>query len=118
MTKRINHVVSSPDRSSLALKKDTSIPPLPNSGPSPPSAPPPPPPTAVHTKEDTCTNTNMQDDAVENPEGEGVLTRGSNEEPENRTFDQVLASLAELTEKHCETVQVNTVHVCKDEIIV
>lgn len=115
MTKRVNHVVLSPDQSSSALdahKKDSSIPPLLNSGLSP-GAPPPPPPTVIHTKEDM--NTNMQDDVVENPEGGGVLTRGSNEEPQNRTFDQVLASLAELTEKHCETVQVNTV--CKDEIM-
>ena len=112
MTKRVNHVVSvsSPDSStSSALdphkKKNTSIPPLLNSGLSPSG--PPPPPTAFHTEEDIITNTNVKDDVVENPgESEGVLTRGSNEEPENRTFDQVLASLAELTDKHCETVQV------------
>ena len=115
MTKRVNHVVSvsSPDSStSSALdphkKKNISIPPLLNSGLSP-SGPPPqaPPPTAICTEEDK--DTNVQDDVVENPgESEGVLTRESNEESENRTFDQVLASLAELTDKHCETVQVNT----------
>ncbi len=115
MTKRVNHVVSasSPDRSALdPHKKDTSIPPLLNSGLSPSGPPPLPPPTAVHPEEeDTNTKFNVQDDVVENPgagESEGVLTRDSNEEPENRTFDQVLASLAELTDKHHETVQVNT----------
>lgn len=111
MTKRVNHVVaSSPDRStSSASKKDTSIPPLVNSGPGPSSGALPPPPTVIHTKEDTTTNT--QDDAVQDSpkESEGViLTRGSIEETENRTFDQVLDSLNELTDKHCETVQVNT----------
>jgi hypothetical protein len=114
MTKRVNHVVSvsSPDRSVLdPHKKDTSIPPLLNSGLSPSGPPPLPPPTAIHTEEDTNTKFNVQDDVVENPgagESEGVLTRDSNEEPENRTFDQVLVSLAELTDKHRETVQVNT----------
>ena len=113
MTKRVNHVVSvsSPDSStSSALdphkKNNTSIPPLLNSGLSP-SGPPPPPPTAFHTEKDITNTINVKDDMVENPgESEGVLTRGSNEEPENRIFDQVLASLAELTDKHCETVQV------------
>ena len=107
MTKRVNHVVSvsSPDSStSSALdphkKNNTSTPPLLNSGLSPSG--PPPPPTAFHTEED-ITNTNVKDDMVENPgESEEMLTK----EPENRTFDQVLTSLAELTDKHCETVQV------------
>lgn len=100
MTKRVNHVISSPNQSSTAVgaqKKDESIPPLLNSGLNP-SVPPPLPPIVAYTKEDTMTKT--QDDMTKNPEN-GV------EEPESRTFDQVLASLTELTEKHCETVQVN-----------
>ena len=104
MTKRVNHVISSPNQSSTALEKDTSIPPPINSGPNP-SAPPPPPSTVIHTKE--ATNTKTQDNVTENPESDGVLTSGrKKEEPESRTFDQVLASLTELTEKYCKTVQV------------
>ena len=90
-------------------KKDASVPPpVLNSGLNP-SAGVLPPPTVIHTKEDKDTDNAMQDGVTENrEESEGVLgTRSGNEEPENRTFDQVLASLAELTEKYCENAQVS-----------
>ena len=105
MTKRVNHVTSSPDQSSSTVatqKKDTSIPPPLNTTA--------PPPMVFNVKEDAKTKT--QDN--ENPERTRELTTGNDEESESRTFDQVLATLTELTEKHCETAQVvvSTVH-CK-----
>ena len=113
MNKRVNHVISNPNQSlNLATqKRDTSpLPPpgIPNPGPSHPGVPPTtfnikeetkPPITSTGTRENDINNT-----CVEHCENEGM---GTSEESEGRTFDQVLTSLTELTEKHCETMQVS-----------
>lgn len=105
MTKRVNHAIVSDHSLSAvqtAQKKDTSIPPTPLLFNSEVNSSAPPPPSV---KEDTRTTT-------EEHVGESRVSKDSEltnegELGESRTFDQVLAVLTELTEKLCDSLQVN-----------
>ena len=107
MTKRLNHTLTStPNHTSspeTTQKRDASAPPKPDPsipGPSSNAPPPPRPSQTSCVKKETKLNTQNQDKPFESK-----ITEAS-EESESKTFDQVLNSLTELTDKHCKSMQV------------
>ena len=110
MNKRVNHLSSTiNDNSSSTESKrkgdSTSTSPTVatlNSVPSSSTLPPPPPPSSSFGVKDKTIQSDIND-------GKCAETKGmdASKAQESRTFDQILTSLTELTERHCETVQVN-----------
>lgn len=110
MNKRVNHLTSQPLNHSTSSagtpqKRDTSAtPPTETFGPSSGGPPPVGPPLISSLVKEEGRHANGQ----EVNEAQSDCRRGNGDDSVNRTFDQVLTSLMELTERLCETMQVIT----------